>query len=626
MIITPFIVVIIGGRMSDEEVDSVAMAECGACRAVIPIDSEACPECDTKFSGISEDALGECGGCQALVPLDSTRCPECGVLFVADDVVDILRQWVADTGINIRKLFDRFDENSDGTIDSSELKQGLLSLNLADLPPSQVDRLVAEIDADGNGLIDLDEFDAILNGDEVEPLSDASSEPEEQENETPTQNDDESDDGGDDGDVVKIDSDADQSDDEENIESEDDVISSEIDDEEFDLEDVEDADEDDDASYVGDSSDEGDGEEVDDEATEESEDEEPDGHPLAALAAMMDEHEISAQRMFNELDVDGNGTISLAELRSTLSEKYGDVLDIEDVDAIMEAVDNDEDGLIDITEFYDSMESLDDHEEAVIAHQAEKEFPTAWQKRMMSKSWNDAVWPILHVGFGILIALVLVNALFGPVDGSGGNVAYVPNDSGLIPGDGLSEGDIYKCDEKYQDGGCPNSLTIMGGSESNFSMPKGFYLDGILLLMLSTIGLIGSLFLHLVKAPEWRARAKAMKEFEEDKADASNESEEAAEENLDEETDDEVEEEEDEADGSDFEDDEDEEFEDDAEEVEDDEEEDAIDIGSHIGLVFDDEEVFGVIVEFDDEEETVTIEEDGTGDLVTGYQEDMFIE
>ena len=623
MIITPFIVVIIGGRMSDEEVDSVAMAECGACRAVIPIDSEACPECDTKFSGISEDALGECGGCQALVPLDSTRCPECGVLFVADDVVDILRQWVADTGINIRKLFDRFDENSDGTIDSSELKQGLLSLNLADLPPSQVDRLVAEIDADGNGLIDLDEFDAILNGDEVEPSSDASSEPEGQEDESPTQNDDESDDE----DVVKIDSDEDQSNDEENIEPVDDVISSDIDDEEFDLEDVEDADEDDDAdaSYVSDSSDEGEGEEVDDEASEESGDEEPSGHPLAALAAMMDEHDISAQRMFNELDVDGNGTISLAELRSTLSEKYGDVLDIEDVDAIMEAVDDDEDGSIDITEFYDSMESLDDHEEAVIAHQAEKEFPTVWQKRMMSKSWNDAVWPILHVGFGILIALVLVNALFGPVDGSGGNVAYVPNDSGLIPGGDLSEGDIYKCDEKYQDGGCPNSLTIMGGSESNFSMPKGFYLDGILLLMFSTIGLIGSLFLHLVKAPEWRARAKAMKEFEEDKADASNESEETAEENLDEEADDEVEEEEDEADGSDFEEDEDEEFEDDAEEVEDDEE-DAIDIGSHIGLVFDDEEVFGVIVEFDDEEETVTIEEDGTGDLVTGYQEDMFIE
>ena len=81
---------------------------------------------------------------------------------------DILRKWVADTGINIRKLFDRFDDNNDGTIDSSELKEGLLSLNLADLPPSQVDRLVAQIDADGNGLIDLDEFDTILSGTDAE--------------------------------------------------------------------------------------------------------------------------------------------------------------------------------------------------------------------------------------------------------------------------------------------------------------------------------------------------------------------------------------------------------------------------------------------------------------------------
>ena len=631
MIITPFIVELIGGRMSDEEVDSVAMAECGACRAVIPIDSEACPECGTKFSGISEDALGECGGCQALVPLDSTRCPECGVLFVADDVVDILRQWVADTGINIRKLFDRFDENSDGTIDSSELKQGLLSLNLADLPPSQVDRLVAEIDADGNGLIDLDEFDAILNGDDVAPSSDASSEPEEHEDETPSQDDDEA------GDEVTVedDSDGEETNDESDHmgeDAEDEEISSDIDDEEFDLEDHESADEDDDThgSYVGDSTDEGEGdatdEEVDDVATEESEGDEPAQHPLAALASMMDEHDISAQRMFNELDVDGNGTISLVELRTALREKYGDVLDIDDVDAIMDAVDDDDDGLIDITEFYESMESLDDHEEAVTAHEVEKEFPTVWQKRMMSKSWNDAVWPILHVGFGILIALVLVNALFGPVDGSGGNVAYVPNDSGLIPEGGLAEGDIYKCDEKYQDGGCPNSLTIMGGAESNLSMPKGFYLDGILLLMISTLGLIGSLFLHLVKAPEWRARAKAMKEFEEDKADASLGSEDDGEEGLEDEGVDE--DEEDHADDPEFEDaeEDDEDDDDEGEDDEDEDDEDAIDIGSHIGLVFDDEEVFGVIVEFDDEEETVTIEEDGTGDLVTGYQEDMFIE
>lgn len=619
MIITPFIVVLIGGRMSDDELDSVAMAECGACRAVIPIDSESCPECNTNFSGISEDALGECGGCQALVPLDSTRCPECGVLFVADDVVDILRQWVADTGINIRKLFDRFDENSDGTIDSSELKQGLLSLNLADLPPSQVDRLVVEIDADGNGLIDLDEFDAILNGTESESPEEAEDSPAAEVEATLSE------------DVAEsADDDPDEHDEVEEEHTEDEGTLDDIDDEEFDLEDEDDMDDGEELAVIAvmDSDEQEDMHHTDDAPTDDAEDDEAEEHPLAALASMMDEHDISAQRMFNELDVDGNGTISLAELRTALDEKYGDMLDLENVDAIMEAVDDDGDGTIDITEFYDSMESLDDHEEAVVAHESENVFPTSMQKRMMSKSWNDTVWPILHVGFGILIALVLVNALFGPVDGSGGNIAYAPNDSGLIPEGGLVEGDIYPCDEKYQEGGCPNSLTLMGGADANFSMPKAFYLDGILLLMMSTLGLIGSLFLHLVKAPEWRARMKAMKEFEGDKADASILPVDAAEDE------DETEAEDTEADSfdEDSELEEDEEAEDDGDHAEDDEDddededEDAIDIGSHIGLVFDDEEVFGVIVEFDDEEETVTIEEDGTGDLITGYQEDMFIE
>ena len=599
-------VVSFGGRMSDEEVESVAMAECGACRAIIPIDSESCPECGTNFSGISEDALGECGACHSLVPLDSTSCPECGVLFVADDVVDILRKWVADTGINIRKLFDRFDDNNDGTIDSSELREGLLSLNLADLPPSQVDRLVAQIDADGNGLIDLDEFDTILSGTEAESAdstieasedSDTTEEVEEEsEAEVPEEDD------GAQEEVAQP-----------TVEEEE--LVEDIDDEDFDLED-------DDAEVNEEANDEvaATVSDTDDAVSDEMEEE---VHPLAALAALMDEHEVSAQRMFNELDVDGNGSISLEELRTTLEKNYSDELDLDDVNALMDAVDDDGDGMIDITEFYDSMESLDDHDEAVEAHEPEKEFPTPWQKRMMSKSWNDAVWPILHVGFGILIALVLVNALFGPVDGSGGSIAYEPNDSGLIPGGGLVAGDIYACDENYQAGGCPNSLTPLAGENGASSMPKGFYWDGLLVLMFSTVGLIGSLFLHLVKAPEWRARVKAMKEFEGDKADATSE----LDERLTDESDDEMEDSEDTTDGEEEIEDVDHEDEMEDEASDDDaDEEDAIDIGSHIGLVFDDEEVFGVIVEFDDEEETVTIEEDGTGDLVTGYQEDMFIE
>ena len=609
--------------MTDEEIEAAAMAECGACRAVIPIDSTECPECGTNFSGISEDELGECGACNALVPLDSTRCPKCGVLFVADDVVDILRQWVADTGINIRKLFEKFDENSDGTIDSNELKQGLLSLNLADLPPSQVDRLVAEIDADGNGVIDLDEFDQILMGEtSVESDGEVDSDEPEDTEEVSTVFDDGEDESDEEVEVETVaetedgesvedddaseeamvdDEETEETAEEEPVHDADDEEETTIDDEDFDLEDESDEQE-------------GEGD------AESSQTGRSTLAALSALADLMDEHEISAQRLFNELDADGNGVVSITELKVMIEEKYGDELDIEQVNAIMDSADADGDGTLDITEFIGSMEDYETMEELV----EEKIFPSTWQKRMMSKSWNDTVWPILHVGFGLLIAIFIANGLFGFVDGSGGNIAYEPNDSGLIPSGNIVEGDIYPCDEKFQKDGCRNSLTPLAGENGSLSMPTNFYWDGILFIILSAIGMGATLFLHLVKAPEWRARAKAMREFEEDKSDAVDASEEDEEdEDVDESGDDDDVVDDDES--YDEEDDEESEYEDE-DEGEDEDGDDDIDIGSHIGLVFDDEEVFGKIVEFDDDEGTVTIEEDGTGDLVTGYQEDMFIE
>ena len=615
--------------MADDENENVPMAECGACRTVIPLDSTECPECKTKFSGVSDEALGECGACQQLVPLDSTRCPECGVVFVADDVVDILRAWIHTTGVNIRKLFEKFDENGDGTIDSEELRKGLLGLNLADLPPSQVDRLVAEIDADGNGVIDLDEFDSILMGDaepKHEPEPDDVEETEESTaHEVEVSSEDEAEDQDDVPEEFEdiVEDEEDESPDVEALAAESDEEDASSEDDDVDSKAEEQADEEHDA--------ETDDPPMDD-ADETEEDEVAAVHPLQALADMMDEHEISAQRMFNELDADGNGLISLSELETSLVEKYGDVLEIENLQELLEGVDSDGDGMIDITEFIESMENLDDHEEVVKEEKPPKQFPTVWQKRMMSKTWNDNVWPIVHVGFGILIALVLVNALVGPVDGSGGSVVFQEMESSTPPRsmelvDGKS---VYPCDNKYQDGGCKNSLTPLAGENGASSMPKGFYWDGILFLLLSVAGLCASLFVHLVKAPGWRARVKAMKEVADDKADAadSDDTHDSDDEDngADEDEDvDEVEEELDEGDGehseNDFE-----EYVDDEEADEAEGEEDSIDIGSHIGLVLEDEEVYGTILEFDDDEGTVTIEEDGTGDLVTGYQEDMFIE
>jgi RNA polymerase subunit RPABC4/transcription elongation factor Spt4 len=153
--------------MSEDKTEEVATGECGACRAVIPLDSTKCPECNISFTGVSDEALGECGACGGLVPLDSTKCTHCGTVFIADDVVDVLRNWLATTGITIPILFNKFDKDGDGQIDSSELKSGLLSLNLADLPPSQVERLIETIDADGDGRIDLAELHKTITGDDL---------------------------------------------------------------------------------------------------------------------------------------------------------------------------------------------------------------------------------------------------------------------------------------------------------------------------------------------------------------------------------------------------------------------------------------------------------------------------
>jgi Ca2+-binding EF-hand superfamily protein len=575
------------------------MAECGVCRAVIPLDSKECPECDAKFSGVSDVALGECGACKALVPLDSTRCPECGVVFVADDVIDILRKWVNDTGVDIRKLFDRFDENSDGMIDSGELKRGLLSLNLADLPPSQIDRLINEIDRDANGLIDLDEFEIIINGEGEEVPEDAQEQSTE-ESEVETEADEDTEDIVIEEEITEEEMDEGSS--EEESEDEDDEseeeLEAEMDDEEFDIEDDE---------------------EVSEEAIEML-------SPIHILANMMDENDISAQRFFNDLDKDGNGSVSRSELISVIQEKYSDLIDIEDVEGLIEKMDADGDGMIDIMEFTESMESLDDHQDTLDDDAKAKEFPSPMQRRMMSKSWNDAVWPLIHTGFGIMIVLLLVNALIGPVDGSGGMIEYVAKDPTTIvmneDGTTLLEGDIYGCDTDYQEGDCANTLTPLAGDSS--SMPKGFYWDGILFLVLAIGGIIGSLFTHLALAPSWRERARAMKEVKGDKADAEETESESDEEETEESED--HDDSDDDTQEDDNEESDDEGDSDDDEDSDDEEGDDEIDIGSHVGLTFDDEEVFGTIIEFDDDEGTVTIKEDGSGDEVTGYQDDMFLE
>ena len=630
--------------MTEEKTEEVATGECGACRAVIPLDSDQCPECNISFSGVSDEALGECGACHGLVPLDSTKCSHCGTVFIADDVVDVLRNWLATTGITIPMLFQKFDTDGDGQIDSNELKTGLLSLNLADLPPSQVERLIETIDADGDGRIDLDELHATITGEVLPEKSSV------EEDESDDVEDEEVPAVEDETDIEETDED--DSTEEENTIQDDDSTEEEVEEETTEVEIEDDGSEDEE-----DNLDSEDGEEVsleeeegfDEEAPEhedetsseiddadDEESEEPESL-IRRIADAMDEDGISPNRFFNDLDKDGSGDVDVLELTNALTTLLDDEVTPDDIEEFLSEVDDDNNRSIDMIEFITALEALDDADEAadddaVISKKKEpKPFPTDMQKKMMGKQWNDVVWPLLHLTFGVFIALIVLNAFggIGPlsVDGTGGPVALDMGDT--VRSDGLENGDIYDCDPEYQIGDCKNSLTPLAGESS--SMPAGWYWDGILFAVLGFGGLCGTLYAHLVLMKSWRARAKAMKEVKDDKADA--EEEHADEEASSDEESESIEEEmedalEDDYDSEELDDEEESEEDDSYEEASGDEDEDdgEIDIGSHIGLSLEDEEVFGTIIEFDDDEETVTIEEDETGDIITGYQEDMFVE
>ena len=657
--------------MGDEN-EEIAMAECGSCRAVVPITSESCPECGVSFSGVSDEALGECGACNALVPLDSTKCPECGVVFVADDVIDILRTWMATNSMDVKTLFGRFDTNGDGRIDSEELKSGLLSLNLADLPPSQVEKLVNAIDEDGDSLVDLDELQTIIAGEELEDI--AQSIPEEtiegdmnlEYNENVLSNvmaaaeinesDKEeflkfaNDFNSDDNLYLKkeeLQTAADawnardatvESNDEVDESGEEVIVPDEVsvveEAEEAETEDSEEEVEEDSEEEVEEDSEEEveeDSEEdpVEEEMVEDSEDVSEDlEHTERTISQIyedildsIDQQELTLATAFGDMDEDGNRMITRVELGSKLSKFLDYELTDKELDAMMESMDENSDGNIDMIEFVDSIESHEDTIASLEDEEAEtvKTFPTKWHTRFMSKKWHDVFWPLIHTGLAIMIIAALVNGLFPFVDGEGGTVLLETEDgNGWMNAQNIiiEEGDAYPCEPTVQVGDCKNSLTPLAGDAS--SMPGGFYIDGILLMALATVGLIASLYTHLVLAPSWRARVKAMKEVSEDKADVqeSLEEQDDTEEDSEEETEDDTEVESGE---------ETEEESDDDMESEEESDSDELDIGSYVGVDIDGEEYYGTILEFDDDEDTVTIEEDETGDEITAYQDEMFI-
>ena len=589
------------GDSSGSEVD---MAECGACRAVIPIDSKGCPECGVSFSGVADDEMGECGACGSLVPIDSKSCPQCGVHFVLDDLTTALSNWMKEEALTITELFGVVDADNDGSLSAAEIKNALLDRDLTFLGSNELDRFLSQIDLNDDGVISFPELAAALSMPWSPPEEMTVLEPEE----------------GDDGEKdVEVESD--EQEDElrytehvlERVMKAHDITdkeaflahatSSDKDGNNFLREaelteaailwnvkaDSEDDEQTDDENQVEDS----DAEESDEE--EESEDDD-------------DEEEESEDDEEEESEDDDDG-------EEDSEDDDEEEEDSEDDD------DEDDDSEADTTD--------DDWEQTESPEESKPEGPAEWQRFLM-RNYENA-FPIMYTIVAIFIGFWLVNAMGILVDGSGGPIAYdgdpiseISADTNWVEEVTLDTGDIYPCDKEIQESGCKNSLTPFSGVNGSSSMPAGFYLDGILFMVLGLVGLGGIAYLQMqIKSLRVSHRRKKDSSSDDESDSVESDSEEGAgSDSSNEEDGDESDEEEDagdseeETDGSD-EDEEDGEESDDEESDDDDDDEDSedgIEIGSRVGVEDEDGDWYGEVIEFDDDEDAVVVKREDDGE------------
>ena len=548
--------------MSDEENNDIPMAECGACGAIVPLDSKSCPSCDVSFDGITDEELGECGACGAIIPADSESCAKCGAFFVAIDTPE-------------EESID--DSESDIEISTSEALEVLDSM----------------IDDASSSTNDEEESEDEIEEEEVpEEVEVGDSEDEIEEEETTE-------------DVEEEDSEEDDDEDPEEVEDDDSEEES--------------------GDEIGEDDDDSE-EESEEETTEdipEEEDKKNMDHwrttvvmAFENLALAIAESGMTASEAFIEVDGNDDNLIDAPELQKGIEKISGELLPPNQVTAILEYLDNDEDNRINPIEL---VQALDDLKIGIKPgkfpkSKKKKEFPSNVQKFLMGKKANDIFYPIAYFLMVTFIGIWVVNGVGLIVDGSGGPVLYegdggVWDHCGTEVGDTLGDdcsgyavdGDIYPCHITLDDNKCQNSYTPFSGENDADSMPAGFYTDGIVMMVLGLIGLGIVAFLHLFYAPSLRDRVKGKDTTESNDSDDDDE------------------------DDDDSDDDEEDEDDDDSDDDEDDDDEDAIDVGDWVGVEVDGEEFFGEIIEFDDEEDTVTIETED-GDEVIASQDDMFLD
>ena len=609
--------------MSEENLD-IPMAQCGACDSIVPLDSESCPNCGVSFGGVTDEQLGECGACSAIIPVDSESCPECGASFV--------------------EIEDPADEAPVDDVEEPSVSENLDELNDIILPGTEAADEVADEETPAVEEAVAHHIDAETAVEEVATPDESTSDLEVED--TPVEDPV--------SDVVEEES----SEGEVDIDSLIDDVEEALADEMAELDEADESDADDEVEDSQEESEdseqvESDGDSEESEPAEEAVDDGIDDGAIAMafdnLALAIADSGMTAAEAFGEIDTSEDQMIDAPELQKGIEKIAGEKLSPKHVTAILNYLDKDGNRRVDPAELIKALEDLRIGIQPGKMPKV-KTFPSPTQKFLMGKKANDIIYPIAYFLMVTFIGLWVVNGVGLLVDGTGGTVVYqggvdefgddieVTNWN-LCTSDALEElpdpcfgtvevGQTYPCDPAVDDNKCANSLTPFSGENDASSMPAGFYKDGVTMIVLGVIGLAVTAYLHLIYAPALREKVREKS--------GKTDSEESDEEDETEEDSDDEEEDEDSAldapkdleidDGSDDEDEyEDDDDEDDSEDDDDEDYDDDIDVGDWIGLEVDDEEFFGEIVEFDDDEGTVTIETED-GEEITGDQDDMFLE
>lgn len=606
--------------MSDED---IPMAQCGACDSIIPQDSESCPECNVRFGGMSEQELGECGACQAIIPADSTSCSNCGAVFVEQEPVveeDVVVPAQIPESIEETPEADEIQENFATDVEEpvdSEVADDIEEI--LETPAVQMDDSRDDLGASEENQVKTESTEYDESVEQQESTEEYTEDVQVMIEEQPSIESEDAEGSSDDESVSDEETDSDE-----------DILETMMDDLVDDLE--HDESEDDVEEQV-----------VEEEKEPESALQESEiVMAFENLALAIAAKGMTAAEAFGEMDTSDDHLIDAPELQKGIEKIAGEKLVPKHVTAILNYLDSDGDRRVDPNELVKALEDLRIGIQPGKLPKV-KSFPSPLQKFLMGKKANDIVYPIAYFLMVTFIGLWVVNGMGLLVDGTGGTVVYEGGTDqwggeitqanwNLCQSDALDEmidpcqgtvsiGETYPCDPALDPNKCQNSLTPFSGTDGASSMPAAFYGDGVFMIILGVIGLAATAYLHLMYAPSLRERAKKGSKNKEDSEDEDEST------DVDSEEDESEEDEDYEEEGSALDAPVDLQIADESDDEDDEEEydDDDIDVGDWIGLEVDGEEFFGEIIEFDDDEGTVTIETED-GEEITGDQEDMFLD